>query len=57
VLQPGGDFAVKVFQGAGLAAFQKTLAECFDKVYVRKPKASRDRSREIFLVAKGRRAD
>ena len=57
VLQPGGDFAVKVFQGAGLAAFQKTLAERFDKVYVRKPKASRDRSREIFLVAKGRRAD
>ncbi len=52
-LQPGGDFAVKVFQGSGLAEFQRTIATRFAKVYVRKPKASRDRSREVFLVAKG----
>jgi len=52
-LQPGGDFAVKVFQGSGLAEFQKAVATRFSKVYVRKPKASRDRSREVFLVAKG----
>jgi len=52
-LQPGGDFAVKVFQGSGLAEFQQTIATRFAKVYVRKPKASRDRSREVFLVAKG----
>jgi 23S rRNA (uridine2552-2'-O)-methyltransferase len=51
-LQPSGDFAVKVFQGAGLAEFQRAVQTRFDKVYVRKPKASRDRSREIFLVAK-----
>jgi 23S rRNA (uridine2552-2'-O)-methyltransferase len=51
-LQPSGDFAVKVFQGAGLAEFQRAVQGCFEKVYVRKPKASRDRSREIFLVAK-----
>jgi 23S rRNA (uridine2552-2'-O)-methyltransferase len=52
-LQPGGDFAVKVFQGSGLAEFQRAIATRFAKVYVRKPKASRDRSREVFLVAKG----
>ena len=51
-LQPSGDFAVKVFQGAGLAEFQRAVQGRFDKVYVRKPKASRDRSREVFLVAK-----
>ena len=51
-LQPSGDFAVKVFQGAGLAEFQRAVQGCFDKVYVRKPKASRDRSREVYLVGK-----
>lgn len=51
-LEPGGDFAVKVFQGSGLDAFAKTVGGRFGKVYVRKPKASRDRSREVFLVAK-----
>jgi 23S rRNA (uridine2552-2'-O)-methyltransferase len=53
-LKPGGDFAVKVFQGAGLAEFEKAMRGRFEKVYVRKPKASRDRSREVFLVGKGR---
>jgi 23S rRNA (uridine2552-2'-O)-methyltransferase len=52
-LQPGGDFAVKVFQGSGLAPLEKAVRERFAKAYVRKPKASRDRSREIFLVGKG----
>ena len=52
-LKPGGDFAVKVFQGAGLAEFERAVRERFDKAYVRKPKASRDRSREVFLVGKG----
>lgn len=52
-LQPGGDFAVKVFQGAGLAEFERSMRGHFEKVYVRKPKASRDRSRETFLVGKG----
>jgi 23S rRNA (uridine2552-2'-O)-methyltransferase len=54
-LQPGGHFAVKVFQGSGLAEFQRVIATRFAKVYVRKPKASRDRSREVFLVAKSLR--
>jgi 23S rRNA (uridine2552-2'-O)-methyltransferase len=51
-LQPGGDFAVKLFQGSGLDAFARSVGERFGKVYVRKPKASRGRSREVFLVAK-----
>ena len=55
-LQPGGDFAVKLFQGSGLDAFARSVGIRFAKVYVRKPKASRDRSREVFLVAKGFRA-
>jgi 23S rRNA (uridine2552-2'-O)-methyltransferase len=52
-LQPGGDLVVKVFQGAGLDAFQRDARRHFTKTWLRKPKASRDRSREHFLVAKG----
>ncbi len=55
-LKPGGVLLVKVFQGAGLDEFRKQLAEVFDSVAVRKPKASRDRSSELFLLAKGRLA-
>lgn len=54
-LQPGGDLVIKVFQGAGLAEFQRLVARHFTKVYLRKPKASRDRSREHYVVAKGLR--
>lgn len=52
-LQPGGDLVVKAFQGQGFPEFQRAVHEHFEKVYVRKPKASRDRSREVYLVAKG----
>ncbi len=52
-LQPGGDFAVKLFQGEGFDGFQRQVATQFDKAYVRKPEASRDRSREVFVVGKG----
>ena len=52
-LQPGGDFAVKAFQGTGFDAFQREVAGRFGKTYVRKPAASRDRSREVFVVGKG----
>jgi len=55
-LQPGGDLLVKVFQGAGLETFQRAVERDFAKVYLRKPKASRDRSREHYVVAKGRRS-
>jgi len=53
-LQPGGDLVVKVFQGAGLDQFQRDVRPYFNKVYLRKPKASRDRSREHYVVGKGR---
>jgi 23S rRNA (uridine2552-2'-O)-methyltransferase len=55
-LQPGGDLVVKVFQGTGLDAFQQAVRRRFDNVHLRKPKASRDRSREHYVVAKGFRA-
>ena len=54
-LQPGGDMVVKAFQGEGFMELQRTIQTHFDKVYARKPKASRDRSREVYLVAKGLR--
>ena len=54
-LQSEGDLVVKAFQGEGFAEFQRAIQGHFNKVYVRKPKASRDRSREVYLVAKGLR--
>jgi 23S rRNA (uridine2552-2'-O)-methyltransferase len=51
-LQPGGDLVIKAFQGSGFPEFQRELQRHFDKVYVRKPKASRGRSSEVYLVAK-----
>jgi 23S rRNA (uridine2552-2'-O)-methyltransferase len=53
VLKPKGDFIAKVFQGAGSDAFLKDLRTSFEKVLVRKPAASRPRSREVYVVAKG----
>lgn len=55
-LKPGGHLLVKVFQGAGLDEFRRELGAAFQSVAVRKPKASRDRSSELFLLAKGRKA-
>ena len=52
-LQPGGDLVVKAFQGEGFMALRRAMEERFSKVYVRKPQASRDRSREVYVVAKG----
>jgi 23S rRNA (uridine2552-2'-O)-methyltransferase len=52
-LKPGGDLVVKAFQGEGFPEFQLAMRSRFDKVYTRKPKASRDRSREVYLVGKG----
>jgi 23S rRNA (uridine2552-2'-O)-methyltransferase len=53
VLKPKGNFVAKVFQGAGADAFLKELRTSFEKAIVRKPDASRRRSREIYVVAKG----
>jgi 23S rRNA (uridine2552-2'-O)-methyltransferase len=54
-LRPGGDFLAKVFQGRG---FQPLLAELrgrFESVKLRKPKASRSRSAEVYVLARGYR--
>lgn len=51
-LVPGGDVLVKVFQGEGSDTYLKALREHFTQVLVRKPKASRPRSREVYLLAR-----
>ncbi len=53
VLKPGGVFVAKLFQGEGSDAYLKELRAAFDKVSIRKPRASRPRSREVYLVARG----
>ncbi len=52
-LTPGGAFLVKLFQGDGFDAYNKELKVSFSKVVMRKPKASRPRSREIYALASG----
>lgn len=54
-LKPNGNFLVKVFIGAGLDDLVKTMRGHFDKVVTRKPKASRDRSSEVYLLGIGRK--
>lgn len=53
VLMPGGSFLVKVFQGAGFDEYKKQIQQTFSKVLIRKPKASRPRSNEVYLLGKG----
>jgi len=53
VLSPReGGFLVKVFQGEGFDPFLKQVRDHFKKVLIRKPKASRGRSREVYILAK-----
>jgi 23S rRNA (uridine2552-2'-O)-methyltransferase len=54
-LRPGGAFVTKLFQGEGADAFIAATRDCFETVKVRKPKASRPRSREVYLVARNYR--
>jgi 23S rRNA (uridine2552-2'-O)-methyltransferase len=54
-LKPNGNFLVKVFIGAGFDDIVKTMRLHFDKVVTRKPKASRDRSSEVYLLGLGRK--
>jgi len=51
ILGEGAYFLVKVFEGEGTAEFRKLVSFEFEKVSVRKPKASRTRSREMYLLA------
>jgi len=56
-LKPGGAFLVKVFQGAGFEEYVRRMRGVFRAVAVRKPDASRDRSREVYLLGRGLKAE
>jgi 23S rRNA (uridine2552-2'-O)-methyltransferase len=56
-LKPEGNFLVKVFVGSGFEEIVKIMRDSFDKVVTRKPKASRDRSTEVYLLGLKRKAN
>ena len=53
VLTKDGSFLVKLFHGEGFEAFHHEVQRYFAKVVIRKPKASRPRSNEVYILAKG----
>jgi len=53
VLTSGGTFLIKMFQGAGFDEYKKEVTKCFTSVMIRKPKSSRARSKEVYILAKG----
>lgn len=53
VLAKNGHFLVKIFQGEGFEAYFKEVQQAFNSVVIRKPKASRPRSNEVYILAKG----
>ena len=55
-LQPGGNFLVKVFVGSGYEEFVRAMRAGFNQVVTRKPKSSRDRSSEVYLLGLQRKA-
>jgi 23S rRNA (uridine2552-2'-O)-methyltransferase len=54
-LKPGGDLLIKLFEGAGTSEYRQLLKEHFSKVMTRKPGASRDKSREFYVLARSYR--
>jgi 23S rRNA (uridine2552-2'-O)-methyltransferase len=50
-LGPGGVLVSKVFQGEGFDALISDLRKSYSRVIIRKPSASRPRSREVYLLA------
>ena len=55
ILVPAGRFVVKAFQGEGFDGFVREARDSFGSVRVRKPRASRPRSPEVYLIACGHR--
>lgn len=53
ILKPGGHFVVKVFQGEGFEEYKKDVKSSFKVLKIRKPKASRPRSREVYIFGQG----
>ncbi|ETN93225.1 Ribosomal RNA large subunit methyltransferase E [Gammaproteobacteria bacterium MOLA455] len=56
VMKPEGVFIAKLFQGEGFDEFVRHVRTLFDRVSMRKPDASRSKSREVYMVAKGLKA-
>ena len=54
-LAAGGSFVTKLFQGEGFDDYVKLVRARFGRVSVKKPAASRPRSREVYLVARNYR--
>lgn len=52
VLKPKGGFIVKIFQGEGFDEFRKQILQHFRQVKMVKPDASRNESREMYLIAR-----
>ncbi len=52
VLKPNGCMTIKLFHGEGFDAYVKEARNRFREVYIKKPKASRPRSKEVYLVAR-----
>lgn len=52
-LTQGGVFLIKMFQGAGFDEYHNQVKQYFASVVIRKPKASRARSNEVYILAKG----
>ena len=55
-LKPSGNLLVKIFQGEGFDGFRAGMIADFGKVAVRKPKASRERSSEVYLLGTDRKS-
>jgi len=53
VLSPGGAFVTKIFMGEGFDQYMRDARKTFKKVLTRKPAASRPRSPEVYMIAKG----
>jgi len=53
VLSKNGSFLVKLFHGEGFETYYQDVQHHFTKVIIRKPKASRPRSNEVYILAKG----
>jgi 23S rRNA (uridine2552-2'-O)-methyltransferase len=56
-LKPGGTFVVKLFQGRGFDGYVKDLRRAYERVSMRKPKASRSRSPEVYALAQGKKRE
>lgn len=54
-LNYGGNFLVKIFQGRDFDQFLRAMRSSFKQVVIRKPKASRDRSNELYLLGSGKK--